>query len=358
MTTKDLLIVSALAILTFCSRTQLCAQSCVTTVTCGTYSQWWAACLPALPAGAYDCQGAGPFTESCKLNVCVPPCPYCDAHGGHPIHLATGDVYIEQTDLKVPGLGGGLMLSRTWHSIPFTSRSSGGMFGPGWTSNFDESVFVDAGNFVTQLRGDGGPWYFAFNTWDGNGNPTFNVGGPASQTASLMQTVMQATPNWTLSYQNGEKRVYDYFSGKLLTITDRNGNTTTLTYDASSRLVNVADAASRHLYFSYASPSSYLVTSVTSDFGVTLQYTYDNQGRLAQVTEPDATTVSFQFDQFSHITAVLDSNGKVLESHTYNTCGQGLTSSRAGGAEAITVSYPLPCALGVPATPSLREFLR
>jgi YD repeat-containing protein len=358
MTTKGVSLVFGIAILLFFVPVALHAQSCVTSVTCGTYSLWWAACLPALPAGAYNCVNAGPFTASCSVNVCVPPCPYCDQTGGQPIHLSTGDTYITQTDVKIPGLGGGLTLSRTWHSVPFTSRSAGGMFGPGWTSTFDESIFVDSGNFVTQLRGDGGPWYFAFNTWDGSGNPTFKVGGPASQTASLTQTVMQATPNWTLSFQNGEKRVYDYFSGKLLSITDRNGNATTLTYDASSRLIRVADAASRHLYFSYASPSSYLVTGVTSDFGVTLQYAYDSQGRLVQVTEPDLTTVSFQFDQSSHITAVLDSNGKVLESHTYNTCGQGLSSSRAGGAEEITVSYPLPCALGVPATPSLREFLR
>lgn len=358
MKIRTLALVFLCAILALSCHIPLHAQSCVITVTCGTYSQWWASCLPALPAGAYGCSSAGPFTASCFVNVCVPPCPDCDQQGGGPIHLSTGDTYITQTDLKIPGLGGGLVLSRTWHSIPFTSRSLGGMFGAGWSSNFEENVFVDAGNFVTQLRGDGGPWYFAFNTWDGNGNPTFKVGGPATQTASLTQTVMQATPNWTLSLQNGEKRVYDYFSGKLLSITDRNGNTTNLTYDSSSRLVSVTDAASRHLYFSYASPSSYLVTTVTSDFGVTLQYTYDSQGRLAQVTEPDLTTVSFQFDQYSHITAVLDANGKVLESHTYNTCGQGLSSSRAGGAEAISVSYPLPCALGVPAAPSLREFLR
>jgi hypothetical protein len=40
------------------------------------------------------------------------------------------------------------------------------------------------------------------------------------------------------------------------------------------------------------------------------------------------------------ITAVMDSAGKVLESHTYDSKGRGLTSSRAGGVEAITVSYP------------------
>jgi YD repeat-containing protein len=204
-------------------------------------------------------------------------------------------------------------------------------------------------------------WRFTFSSWDANGNPYFIVGAPASQTAQLTETVLQAQPNWTLAFQNGEKRVFDYFSGKLLSITDRNGNTTQLTYDASYRLVKVTDPASRHLYFSYGSPLSiyggelgiltyYLVANVTSDFGVSLSYAYDAAGRLTQVTEPDNTTLSFQFSQINEPSpmlpinslVVLDSNGKVLESHTYNCNGQGLTSSRAGGVEAVTISYP-PC---------------
>jgi YD repeat-containing protein len=346
---KKLVLPLAVIVIAVCCGAALHAQSCIVPVSCGGYSLYYAACLPALPAGAYDCFTVGPFSAECSLNICPPPCPYCDAQGASPIHLSTGDTYITETDVRVPGLGGGLTLSRTWHSVPFTSRSTQGMFGFEWTSTYEESIFVDTGNFVTLLRGDGSPWWFRFNTWDGNGNPTFSVGAPASQTAQLSEIVMQAQPNWTLAFQNGETRVYDYFSGKLLSITDRNGNTTTLTYDASYRLATVADAASHHLYFSYATPTSYLVTSVTSDFGVSLQYTYDGLGHLAQVTEPDLTTLSFQFDSSFRITSVLDSNGKVLESHTYNSCGQGLTSSRALGAEAITVQYPLPCAFGVPA---------
>lgn len=337
---------------------KLHAQSCVITVQCGTYSLWWAACLPALPAGAYGCTDAGPFTANCLVRICVPPCPDCEARAAKPIQLATGDTYITETDVRVPGLGGGLALSRSWHSIPFSSRSTMGMFGPNWTSSFEESIFVDTGNLVTYLHGDGGVWWFKFGSWDATGNPYFSVGAPASQTATLTETVLQATPNWTLAFQNGEKRVFDYFSGKLLSITDRNSNTTTLTYDDSFRLTTVTDAASRHLYFAYASPSSYLVTGVTSDFGVSVQYAYDSQGRLSKVTQPDLTTISYQYDQSSRITSVLDSNGKVLESHTYSTCGQGLTASRANGVEAITVSYPLPCALGVPAAAAFASAAR
>jgi len=257
--------------------------------------------------------------------------------------LLTGDTYITEADIRLPGLGGGLTLARTWNSIPFTSRGSLGMFGPNWISTFEESVFVDTDSYVKYLRGDGGVWSFLYSGSSGQ-NFLFSTGGPASQTAQLSTgATSQSSTNWTLTFQNGETRSFDGTTGKILSIVDRNGNTTQFTYDASYRLVTVTDPAARHLYFHYSTPSPYLVTSVTSDFGVSLTYSYDSQNRLSLVTEPDNSTLSFQYDSQSHITAVLDGNGKVLESHTYNGCGQGLTSARAGGAEAVTVSYSQSC---------------
>jgi YD repeat-containing protein len=267
-----------------------------------------------------------------------------------PVDLATGDTYFTETDIKVPGLGGGLALTRTWNSIPLGSDL--GIFGPHWTSNFEESVYASSDGYVYYLRGEGSAWAFGFTGWDGFGNPTYAPAGPANQVATIIQ--YNQNPNnatWALLLQNGEQRVFDFNSGKLLSVTDRNGNSTSLGYDSSFRLTSVADSAGRHLYFSYGLP--FLVTSVASDFGVSLSYSYDTVGRLSQVTEPDNSTISFQYDgPYSNlITAVLDSNNKVLESHTYNSCGQGLTASRALGVDGITLSYPLSCHLGFLAAP-------
>jgi YD repeat-containing protein len=222
------------------------------------------------------------------------------------------------------------------------SASRTGMFGQKWRTNFEERILVGSDGYMKYSLGDGNFWSFGF-TGQANNTDLFSPNAPANK----MATLVQSTTNWTLTFQNGEQRVFDVTSGNLLSITDRNGNVTTLTYDPSFRLVTVTDPASRHLYFSYASATSYLVTGVTSDVGISLSYSYDNLGRLIQYTKPDNTTTSFQYNDPNPnlITAVLDSNGKVLESHTYNTCGQGVTSARAGGVEAITVSYP-PCTNG------------
>jgi YD repeat-containing protein len=343
VTKTSIVALLAIGIVTFACSLGAFAQSrsCTAQLVCGGYSSN-SGCQPPLAATAYACAAIAPFEAECTVNTnaCAPApeCPNCN-NGGAPINLANGDTEISETDVRIPGLGGGLTLVRTWNSIwsAVATGSMVGLFGPGWRSNFEESVYAGSDGYLKYSRGDGGFWSFG---WTGQANNTnsFAVAGPASQTATLIQT----PGNWTLSFKNGEQRVFDGTSGNLLSVTDRNGNITQLSYDASNRLVTVTDPASRHLYFAYASPSSYLVTGVTSDVGVSLSYSYDNQGRLVQYTKPDRTSVSFQYGDLNPtlVTAVIDSNGKVLESHTYDSQGRGLTSSRAGGVEAITVTYP------------------
>jgi YD repeat-containing protein len=351
MTNRGAFLRSAILALAICS----CSMGANAQQTCFTQGMSQITSLqggvlsPPIPADAQVIdQGNWEVYWQVKNGQChpAPECPTCNLHGGHPIDFASGDTYIAQTDLRVPGLGGGLTLERTWNSIWPATESAWrvGLFGPNWRSTYEERIVTGGDGYVKYSRSDGGFWSFGFSGYDSGTNPTFVPVAPTDQTATLTQ----GSTYWTLSFQNGETRTFDTTSGYLTSITDRNGNTTQLSYDTAYRLVGVADPAGRHLYFSYATPSSYFVAGVSSDVGLSLSYTYDAQGRLIKVTRPDQTTASFQYDSNSLISAVLDSNGKLLESHTYNNCGQGLTSSRAGGVEALTVAYPPSCALGLP----------
>lgn len=349
MLAKSLLVASGLSLLFFSLALSAAGQSCTSTEACSTYSQWNAACLPVPHLIAYDWYTVGTYTANAtaKTTACAPAteCASCRAaQTTRPIDLATGDTYFSQTDVRIPGLGGGLTLERTWNSLPFGFVS--GMFGHGWTSNFEESVFIGSDHYLKYLRSDGGVWSFGVKGWDNDGWPTYGVAGSAGQVATMTQVgPQQQKGSWILALQNGETRTFDMSTGKLLSITDRNGNTTVLGHDASGRLLNVTDPGGRHISFSY---QGFLVTGVTSSVGISLSYTYDGYGRLSQVTEPDNTTISYQYNDPNPnlITAILDSNGKVIESHTYNSCAQGVSSSRAGGVEALTISYPLACHLG------------
>ena len=276
-------------------------------------------------------------------DVC-PTCPY----GGGPIALSTGNTYIDEIDVRVPGLSRGLSLNRVWNS---RSAYSQGMFGNGWRSSFEEKVFVGNQNYIDYWKSDDSIWSFGYVGGDpaGSGDALYWIAAPSNAGATLQWTKRDdpAQSFWTLTLKDGEKRIYNEEKKYLVSISDRNGNATTLTHDSLDRVSMVADPGGRHLYFNYG-PSGNLVQTVTTDFGISLTYTYDAQHRLTQVTYPDNTFKTFEYDANSFITAVKDSQGKILESHTYNTCGQGLTSSRSGGVEAITVAYPLTCGLELP----------
>jgi len=316
--------------------------TCTYEVSCGAYSLYGPACVPPLPLGVFNCS-AFDWTTICEVfsDNCPPAdagvepsqghgtCPDC--FGGSPINLTTGNTYIEQTDIRISGLGGGLSLVRTWNSMwPSTQTASQvGLFGPNWRSNFEERVFLGSDNYMKYARGDGSFWSLAYK---GGG---YGVAAPANQDVTLVP----GASYWTLTFKNGEQRLFDNTSGNLIAIIDRNGNTIQLSYDAVGRLTTVTDPASRHLYFSYGSQTSFLVTSVTSDFGVSVTYSYDGQGRLVQVTEPDQSTLNFDYNGQSLIADVKDSNGKILEAHTYDNSGRGLTSSRANGVDAVAVTY-------------------
>jgi len=279
----------------------------------------------------------GCWVSTCEAMEWCPTCGMWVPSAGAPINLTNGNTYIQQKDVRVPGLGGGLMLERTWNSIVPTSLSAFqvGMFGPNWRSTYEERVFTGGGaytGFMLYLRADGGLWVFSSN------GSNWTLTAPARVIATLTQN---GTQSWTLAFQNGEQRVFSYTSGSLTSIIDRNGNKTQLTYDGSNRLTTVTDPVSRTLSFAYGSSySNFLVTGVSTSVGISLSYSYDSQGRLIQVTEPDQTTLSFTYNSQSLITAVTDSQGITLESHTYDSQNRGLTSSRAGGVDAVTITYP------------------
>ncbi len=291
---------------------------------------------PIPPGWYYYSSYPGTYQFVVAAMTCAPPCTSCQAHAGSPIGLATGNTYITEQDMRFPGLGGGLSLARSWNSVWPSGLASfeTGIFGPLWRSTYEERIVFGTDNFMRYIRGDGTFWSF------GSAGPLIEwvVYGPA--VAATLNTDTSTNPYFTFTFGNGEQRHFDKTTGNLIAIIDPNGNTTTVAYDSSGRLSTVTDPASRTLTFTYGNSNfPNLATSVSSSVGVSYSYSYDSQGRLSQVTKPDQTTVSFTYDTQSRITTVTDSNGKVLESHTYDSSSRGLTSSRANGVEALTITY-------------------
>ncbi len=341
---------------------------------CTAYDTYCAACGDPFLPGMHNCEPEAPFIDVCELpfwgcppkNGAAETAPKCDCGnanpqtnptGGNPISLASGDTFIVKTDTKIPGLGGGLELTRQWNSLWPAADSAYqiGIFGSNWRSTYEERVFVGSDNYFKYLESDGTILSFGFGP---GAPPKWRSFYPTSPFLMLATPVASSGKSFgaeggaggpsvgvyilpayfSVMFGNGEERRFDIDTGKLVAILDRNGNETTVSYDSDGRLSTVADAAGQHLYFNYGG-SGALVTSVTTDFGVSMSYSYDDDGRLIEVTEPDSTTISYDYNSQSLITSVLDSNGHVLETHTYDTSNRGLTSSQADGVNAVTINY-------------------
>ena len=128
-------------------------------------------------------------------------------------------------------------------------------------------------------------------------------------------------------------------AGKLEWKKDRNGNQTSLTYDASGNLTTVKDAFGRSLTFTMTGGR---VTQVSDALGKVADYVYNADGTLQSVTYADNSKYSFEYTTINnkkYMTAVKDALNNVLEAHSYDTQGRAVTSERAGGVDKQTISY-------------------
>ena len=82
------------------------------------------------------------------------------------VDSATGALKFEVTDLRVAGIGEPLALTRTYNS----DDTTGGSFGPGWTSILDSSVTIVQHQTLTVRGEDGQQVVFTWNpgtkSWD------------------------------------------------------------------------------------------------------------------------------------------------------------------------------------------------
>ena len=145
---------------------------------------------------------------------------------------------------------------------------------------------------------------------------------------------------FTLTLADGTQKVFNN-QDLLAAIIDRNNNQTTLAYDSSNRLTSVTSPGGSTLTFTYGDPNNPMqATTVQDSVGTVATYTYDSSSRLTLVSYPDGSALNFTYDpNSSMILSVTDSQGKLLEAHTYDAQNRGLTSTRAYGVDSVSLIY-------------------
>lgn len=245
---------------------------------------------------------------------------------GDPVNCATGNLSESQTDLAVGGRGVGLQLTRTYNSQAAAEEGTRGSFGYGWSGSFSDHLVVEKANKKATL-------YQA----DGSTVP-FTEGGGKYTAPAWSQDTLGGNSEAGYTVGLADQTVYKFkgSNGRLESVTDRNGNATTLSYSGAGRLETITDPAGRKITLVYNSEG--LVESAKDPMGHVVKYTYES-GNLASVTEPGESSARWQFkyDGSHEITTVTDGRGGKTVNE-YNGSHQ-VTSQKDPAEHTLTFEY-------------------
>jgi RHS repeat-associated protein len=242
---------------------------------------------------------------------------------GKPVNVTNGNMYLQQSDYKLPGERESISFTRTYNSM--SSRI--GLFGKGWSTGYDEALVINSPTSLRLYLSDGRATDFT-----GNGSGSF---APV-QTDFFGQINQSTNGTYSLSFKDGRVHTFNA-SGALLSLVDRNNNQTTLTYDGNGKLTSVTEPTGRSV--SVATNTSGRILSISDPMGVIGTYIYDAGERLLSVSYPDNSGFQFNYDGDDRLTRVNDRLGNVVEAHEYDSQGRALTSERQDGVEHYSLNY-------------------
>lgn len=248
----------------------------------------------------------------------------CNANVGGPVNVTNGNMYLQQTDYRLPGVGPMIDVTRTYNSM----SGSVGLFGKGWSSAYDESIESYDAHLARFNQADGRAIYL--------GSPVTSSGALTAVEGDFHGQLTQSGGNFILTMKDGNVHQFNS-AGRLNLLTDLNGNQTTLAYDTNGHLTSVTDAFGRVLTFT--PDSNGRVLSISDTIGAVATYSYDSGNKLLSVTYADASSFTFAYDSGARLTTVTDALDNVVESHSYDESGRALTSERADGVEHYDLEY-------------------
>ena len=180
------------------------------------------------------------------------------------VNLATGEVFEERVDLRIPGRGLDVVWARRYRS----RRTHDSPLGHGWTHGYDVSV-AKAGTGL-ELR-----------CWGRRDVFQRRANGTYTRRQFFVEGRKELDGTYTFTFPDrGEWRFHALGpapeAGKLAAIVDRHGNQVSLDYDAQGRLETLTDTLGRALDLSYG-PDGRLA-SVTDFSGRTVVYEHYGPG--------------------------------------------------------------------------------
>ena len=217
---------------------------------------------------------------------------------------------------------GNLYYSQRIDNITLSFNSNDSYYGPlgsGWTFNYNFILTSNNNSGLTLKEGNGN--YIIFTLSNGIYKPAITSGDTS--------TIIKNTDgSYTRTLKNGINQVFDS-TGKLSTVIDRNGKTTTFTYSGNN-LTSITDPNGRLTTFTY---SANQMTAITTSSGVTYTLAYAGH-MLGALSDPDGNTWYYYYDQYGRMSGRLfespDQSISYLTSYSYDESGRFVSSTDPG----------------------------
>ncbi|WP_040405918.1 DUF6531 domain-containing protein [Amycolatopsis nigrescens] len=257
-----------------------------------------------------------------------------------PIDMATGEMYLVQTDVELPG-----MLPLLLQRVHVSSYRAGRSFGPSWASTLDQRLEIDERG-VCYAGPDGVILVYPAPPSDG--------GEVLAEEGARWPLTRREEGGYTLT-QPRVGRVLEFAPERdgraaLAAVADRNGNRIEFEHGAAGEVTEVRHSGGYRIAVDTEAglTRALRLRSDGRDGGdgedstdITLvRYGYDEGGRLTEVINSSTRPLRFEYDQAGRITRWTDRNGQWY-AYTYDHTGRCVRTEGSGSALAGTMEYDL-----------------
>ncbi|MGW6542368.1 putative T7SS-secreted protein [Streptomyces massasporeus] len=260
--------------------------------------------------------------------------------GTDPVDLASGRMFLPQTDVEIPGI----------LPLVFTRRTESGcavgrFLGPSWTSTVDERLEIDAIG-VVHVTADGLLIPY----------PHPVPGAPTTPSSGRARTLLARDADGDYTVTDPDSGLVFHFTAPpgsepggdgvawLTGITERNGHTITVDRGENGLPLALTHSAGHQVKLSSADGLVTALSLAGAGEGGTdlplMQYGYQD-GNLTTVTKPSGATTTFLYDDRHRVIAWIDSNDSRYD-YVYDDHDRVIAEGGEAGHVQITLAYTEP----------------
>jgi RHS repeat-associated protein len=260
---------------------------------------------------------------------------------GNPVSVGNGIKWQWERDYD----GGGaypLKFVRTYNS----AQTNGSVVGNKWTHTYQSSIHVAPAPLGSDATPQNAVDAVLATHGDGTYSQYVRRGSAYVVDSNIPEPLVRLadgggnTAGWEVTRLSDEVEHYDA-TGRLQWVQNRAGLRHTLTYDATGQVTSVSDDFGRSLQFTYDPATAQLATLTDPDNKVTT-YRYDANRNITSVMYSDAKTREYLYEDAtlkSYLTGIVDERGIRYATFAYDYRGRAILSTHSDGAGKITLSY-------------------